>query len=200
MLTIIKENVNQIEVDKSKFIAISGHIESKDEFSSILDKIKKDYPLARHYCYALTTKEGNKYSDDGEPSGTAGKPLMQLLQNYELVNSYVVVVRYFGGVKLGVSRLLRTYVDSAKESLVNAKKGEIRTLEKVHLVLDDGDELNLLNNLKGLYGLTLENIIYNIKIEVDVFSFENIKEKINTIFKGKYEITNIENIEKILEI
>lgn len=200
MFVILKKNVSLIEVNKSKFISIVGYLDKKESFKDILDNIKKEYPMARHYCYAYVCDNYNKYSDDGEPSGTAGKPLMSLLTNNNLTNSFVVVVRYFGGIKLGASNLLRTYIESANKAIKEATLGEIISLEKTRLELDNNDELYLLTNLKDKYGLELENIIYNIKIEVDVFSKNDLKDKIKNIFKGKYDVNNIEYVSKIVEV
>ena len=200
MFVILKKNVSLIEVNKSKFISIVGYLDKKESFQNILNEIKKEYPMARHYCYAYVCDGYNKYSDDGEPSGTAGKPLMSLLTNNNLTNSFAVVVRYFGGIKLGASNLLRTYIESANKAIKEATLGEIISLEKTRLELDNNDELYLLSNLKDKYGLELENIIYNIKIEVDVFSKNDLKDKIKNIFKGKYDVNNIEHVSKIVEV
>lgn len=200
MFVILKKNVSLIEVNKSKFISIVGYLDKKESFQNILNEIKKEYPMARHYCYAYVCDNYSKYSDDGEPSGTAGKPLMSLLTNNNLTNSYVVVVRYFGGIKLGASNLLRTYIESANKAIKEGTLGEIISLEKTRLELDNNDELYLLTNLKDKYGLELENIIYNIKIEVDVFSKNDLKDKIKNIFKGKYDVNNIEHVSKIVEV
>ena len=200
MFVILKKNVSLIEVNKSKFISIVGYLDKKESFQNILNEIKKEYPMARHYCYAYVCDGYNKYSDDGEPSGTAGKPLMSLLTNNNLTNSFAVVVRYFGGIKLGASNLLRTYIESANKAIKEATLGEIISLEKTRLELDNNDELYLLTNLKDKYGLELENIIYNIKIEVDVFSKNDLKDKIKNIFKGKYDVNNIEHVSRIVEV
>lgn len=200
MLTIIEKYVSQIEVSKSKFISVVGHISNKDDFNQILNDIKKEYPFAKHYCYAYIVKEYTKSSDDGEPSGTAGKPLLTTLLNNNLVDCYVITIRYFGGVKLGASNLLRTYIESVNKSIKESKKGELVSLEKAHLILDDNDELYTLNNLKKTYCIELENIIYNNKIELDVLTKSDLVFKIKEIFKGKYIINRIDKVDRIVEV
>lgn len=108
----------------SKFIAIAFHVETVEECKEELAKIKKQYHDARHYCYAYRlSPEEDEYrsNDDGEPSGSAGKPILNQILSLELYHVMVVVVRYFGGTKLGVSGLINAYKSSARESLEGAK-------------------------------------------------------------------------------
>ncbi len=112
MMTIDKKIVQLTEVLNSKFYAIIFPLDNPDDFKTILESLKKEYKKAKHYCYAYRVGQKSKSSDDGEPSGTAGRPLLELLYKKDLNNVALVVVRYFGGTKLGASRLLRTYVQA----------------------------------------------------------------------------------------
>jgi len=107
------------EVNKSKFIAISYDVKTKEEVMKILADLRKEYSDATHVCYAYIINNGTSagMSDDGEPSGTAGKPLLSLLQVKKHSNKAVFVIRYFGKARLGASLLLRSYVNAAKETL-----------------------------------------------------------------------------------
>lgn len=108
----------------SKFIALAFHVETEDNCKEVLQKVKKTFHDARHHCYAYRInpeKEQSRSSDDGEPSGTAGKPIQNQLLSYELFNVMVVVVRYFGGTKLGVSGLITAYKTSTRDALSHAK-------------------------------------------------------------------------------
>ena len=99
----------------SKFIAIAMPVESELEIKNKISEIKKQYFDARHHCYAYIlgyNKEAYRINDDGEPSGTAGKPIHGQLLSKDLTNILVVVVRYFGGVKLGVSGLITAYKEA----------------------------------------------------------------------------------------
>lgn len=104
----------------SKFIAISAHVENEEEFKTFLEETKKEYYDARHHCYAWRLGlEEDRYrsNDDGEPSGTAGKPIYNQILSKELYNTAIIVVRYFGGTKLGVSGLINAYKTSTKEAI-----------------------------------------------------------------------------------
>lgn len=105
------------ETKKSKFIAYAYNINSKDEVEPIIKSLKHEHKSARHICYAFLINGSAGMSDDGEPKGTAGKPLLNLLLLKKQDNKLIVVVRYFGGVKLGAGGLIRAYVAAAKEEL-----------------------------------------------------------------------------------
>ena len=100
------------EVMKSKFIAILLPIKDEEEFKNILKDIRKEHRKAKHVVYAYRLGQSYKSNDDGEPKGTAGRPLLELLLKKDINNCALFVVRYFGGTKLGAGRLLRTYVQS----------------------------------------------------------------------------------------
>lgn len=104
----------------SKFLAYAYPVESEEEVKIHLDKLRKEYFDATHHCYAYRIgAEGEQFraNDDGEPSGTAGKPILGQLLSSQLTNCLVVVVRYFGGTKLGVSGLIQAYKESTAEVL-----------------------------------------------------------------------------------
>lgn len=117
----IKEGAKGIYKEKgSKFIAVSAHVENEEEFKIFLEETKKEYYDARHHCYAWRLGlEDDRYrsNDDGEPSGTAGKPIYNQILSKELYNTAIIVVRYFGGTKLGVSGLINAYKTSTKEAI-----------------------------------------------------------------------------------
>lgn len=107
----------------SKFLAFAIPVRTETEAKSHLERIRKEYFDARHHCYAYILgfdKAAYRLNDDGEPSGTAGRPIHGQLLSKDLTNTLVVVVRYFGGVKLGVSGLLNAYKTAAKDALDNA--------------------------------------------------------------------------------
>lgn len=105
---------------KSKFIANTGGIESEEEALRFIEKIKKQHWNARHHCFAYVLGERDeiqRYSDDGEPSTTAGKPILEVLKGAKIHNTIIVVTRYFGGTLLGTGGLVRAYSSAAKEGL-----------------------------------------------------------------------------------
>lgn len=112
MLIVEERYENQIEVMKSKFIGILLPIKDEEEFKSLLKDIRKEHRKAKHVVYAYRLGTSYKSNDDGEPKGTAGRPLLELLLKKDINNCALFVVRYFGGTKLGAGRLLRTYVQA----------------------------------------------------------------------------------------
>jgi uncharacterized YigZ family protein len=112
MLTVNSTFEKLTEVMGSKFIAILMPLNDDSAFKDIVAALRKEHKKARHICYAYRVGQKSKSNDDGEPKGTAGRPLLELLHKKELNNVALIVVRYFGGTKLGAGRLLRTYVQS----------------------------------------------------------------------------------------
>ena len=137
MKKIIKNGQGEYIEKKSKFIAHIFNVESEQQAAAIIAEVKKKYWDARHNCYAYIL--GNKgeiqrFSDDGEPSGTAGKPILEVLSGNECSNCLCVVTRYFGGVLLGTGGLIRAYTSASKEALDDCLTGEL--VEGVHAYLD----------------------------------------------------------------
>jgi uncharacterized YigZ family protein len=129
VLTVFGEHESEKIIEKSRFITYSAHVESEEEGRAFIAKIRSKHSLATHVCYAfISDKTGNlqRFSDDGEPQGTAGMPILEVLKNKKLFETAVAVVRYFGGVKLGAGGLVRAYSSSAAENLLGA---DIRSLE-----------------------------------------------------------------------
>ena len=111
----------------SRFIALAYPVESEEEVKQIVSQLKKEYHDARHHCYAFRLgKDGQKWraSDDGEPSGSAGRPILGQIDSLNLSDILVVVVRYFGGIKLGIPGLIRAYKTSTADALSAASKVE----------------------------------------------------------------------------
>ena len=113
------ENESILIIKNSKFICRIHQIDSKEKINKYLEQAKTDYPNATHYCYAYIIDNNMKESDDGEPSGTAGIPILQVLQNNQLDHILCIVIRYFGKIKLGASGLIRAYTKSVTSCLDN---------------------------------------------------------------------------------
>ena len=122
MAYTVKENYQQqIEVMKSKFIAYLLPLNSEEEFKITLANLRKEHKKARHIVYAYRVGMKSKSCDDGEPKGTAGHPLLELLYKKDINNVALLVVRYFGGTKLGAGRLLRTYLQTGIDVINKAE-------------------------------------------------------------------------------
>lgn len=121
--TTIEENISgEIVEKKSKFIADVFPVESEKEAFEKLEEVRKRYRDARHHVFSYRiVNEGERASDDGEPSGTAGVPILDILRGMKLQNVLVVVTRYFGGILLGTGGLVKAYSDATKEALKSAK-------------------------------------------------------------------------------
>lgn len=121
--TIKKEIETSVTEKKSKFICHIYHVESVEEAEEKLDEVRKKYHDARHNCYAYRVVEDGKiiqkYSDDGEPSGTAGAPMMMILEKNEICNVLIIVTRYFGGILLGTGGLVKAYSEATIKALEN---------------------------------------------------------------------------------
>ena len=157
---IYEKSVFQIDIMKSKFISILCPISSQEDVETLLKEVKKEYPKARHYIYAYILDQKQKSNDDGEPSGTAGKPTLELLNNQNLTNCLLITVRYFGGIKLGASRLLRTYLDSAIGAVKGARK---YTIEKTNLysVEIPIEKRFIFDEICSINGIKVSKLIYN---------------------------------------
>ena len=142
--TIASVSVGIYRDKGSKFIAIAIPVISETQIKDEIASIKKQYFDARHHCYAYILgpfKDSYRYNDDGEPSSTAGRPIYGQLLSKDLTNVLVVVVRYFGGVKLGVSGLINAYKEATKAALENAEITE-RIVTESHIVSDDYESVN----------------------------------------------------------
>ena len=110
--SINQNYIHTIEVMKSKFIAYLIPLNNEEEFKPLLASLRKEHKKARHIVYAYRVGMKSKSCDDGEPKGTAGHPLLEFLYKKDINNVALLVVRYFGGTKLGAGRLLRTYLQA----------------------------------------------------------------------------------------
>ena len=126
-------------IEKSRFLTYSAHVESEDEARAFIAEIRSKHSLATHVCYAfISDKTGNlqRFSDDGEPQGTAGVPILEVLKAKKLFETAVAVVRYFGGIKLGAGGLVRAYSSSAAENLDGADIRVVETCVEIAATVD----------------------------------------------------------------
>lgn len=177
MRTIKNNKEIEIIINKSRFICISYIINSISDVDVFLNETKEKYEGATHYCYAYIIDSYKKCSDDKEPSGTAGLPILNVLEKNELNNILVIVVRYFGGIKLGAGGLVRAYTNSVVECL----KDNIKDIKKgIKLEIKFGyDKVKIIDNIfkdKIIDKYFDEYIMYIIKISYD--EYELIKNKL----------------------
>lgn len=150
-LTIKYPSISEIKITKSGFIAQAFPLRSKSEISEIINEVRKKYYDASHHPYAYRTgidKNDFKFSDDGEPSGSAGKPILEIIDRYKVTDVLLVVTRYFGGTKLGVGGLRRAISEAADLCMSSAVIIEKLITEKIKLEFDY-TYMNVIMNLLG---------------------------------------------------
>ena len=181
MFTVLERNEITLLRDKSSFIGILVHTTSVESAKQYLLDIKKEYPKAKHYCYAYSIGGLKKSSDDGEPAGIAGRPLLELLGKKEMDETLLVVVRYFGGVLLGASRLMSTYLETGVQAINAADIVEIKNMYgyKMQVSYKEFDDLK---RISKMYGFSLENIKYEDKISCEILGEEDTGEKLVNVF------------------
>ena len=185
----IKENVSsEIVEKKSKFIANLFYVESVKEAEEIINKMNKKYFDARHNCIAYRIIENGqvieKSSDNGEPSGTAGAPMLNILQKNNLANVLIIVTRYFGGILLGTGGLVRAYSDSLQKALEKSEKVTKCMGQEFEVDLEYSEFENFkyyckINEINIVATNYLENIVCKIQVKDDK------KEKLLEDFKLK---------------
>lgn len=123
-LSVFGETVNETVIERSRFICKVRRVESEEDARAFIEEVRREHSTATHNCYAyVASEDGNimKFSDDGEPQGTAGMPMLEVLRNRRLMMTAAVVTRYFGGVKLGAGGLVRAYSGAVAACLNSAK-------------------------------------------------------------------------------
>ena len=196
MYTIKTDITNEIIIKNSKFICVLHKIYNINDINNYLEQIKKEYKDATHYCYAYIINDNKKFNDDGEPSGTAGNPIMKVLEKNNLNYILCIVIRYFGGIKLGSGGLIRAYSKSVTECLKLTNLNKLIEGYNIDIIFNYSDIENINYLLKNSYILNKtykDIIIYNVNINDEIFNklkkYKNIK--LNII--NKIEIEKDEN-------
>lgn len=190
MYTIDKNVENEIIIKNSKFITLLFKIKSKNDIANILNDVKRKYPKATHYCYAYVVDSYKKSSDDGEPGGTAGMPILNVLEKDEITNILAVVVRYFGGIKLGAGGLVRAYSKSIKDTLDLVNINELQNGKLIRLTFNYGiqDKINYIIKDEEIINKDFkEKIVYTVKVR---------NETINKLDNYQYQVLDNILIEK----
>lgn len=161
---------SSVEVKQSEFIGQAKRIRTPEEAEEFISGVRREYPDARHSCYAWILEEGikmQKYSDDGEPSGTAGMPILSVLTKNNITDAVIVVTRYFGGILLGKGGLVRAYTDAAVQAVKAAGtvKSEQGTVFSLSMNYDISEKMIFAIRSKEWH---IDDIRYSDKVEVDV--------------------------------
>ena len=192
MYFLKKEFSQTLEVKQSKFIA---HLLPFHNFPQKLEQLKKEHPKARHFVVAY--RYLNEYeqvveysSDDGEPSGTSGKPSLMVLQGQDIINAVVIVVRYFGGTKLGTGGLVRAYSDAVNLVLNAAELLEYKKESMVKISFDYGDVRKVEYECEKL-GVTVVEKKFDAKVEYLLRAPQEDIEKLLTLLPSLDSVTHI---------
>ncbi len=183
------EKTNDFEylVKKSRFIAFLYSVYKEDDISKIYDELKTANPKANHVCYAFRIFDEKetivyRFSDDGEPTGSAGKPIYNHIEGNGLINSAVFVVRYFGGIKLGVGGLVKAYGHSAKEVISSATLLEFVRFQMLKLSIDYS-ELQKLEYLLPQYNAAIIEKEFTDIVDLTVKIPEEVVKEFSTLYK-----------------
>ncbi len=189
-MNYIKEIItHQIEIDKSIFIGILFPLDDPSNIKDLIEETKMMFPKANHYCSASLYGEGLEHatsSDDGEPQRTAGIPILEVLKHNNITNVLCVVVRYFGGIKLGAGGLVRAYSKATAEVLKSAPFYEKKEMEGYHITFDYALISKVDHILEDIAIIKdkvyLENVSYQIYFkEKDISVFDEIKYQFKSI-------------------
>lgn len=190
--SIYKNGVDEFEEKKSKFIGYSFYVESEEEAQKYILEIKEKHRDATHNCHAYIIGEDGliqRYSDDGEPSGTAGVPMLEVLKKEDVKNVLVIVTRYFGGTLLGAGGLVRAYTKGAK---IGIDAGIIIDRIKYNLLEISYDYTNhgkILNHLmKNEYKVLSEEFTDAVKLKIHALSDAKIYEDLRDLTSGNIDI------------
>lgn len=170
--TLHEYGMNEIIIEKSTFIGYAKPIKSEEEAVEFINEIKKKHKDATHNVWAYTvgkTMNIQRYSDDGEPQGTAGIPTLEVIKKEDLRDVVVVVTRYFGGVKLGAGGLVRAYTKGAKVGLEAAKIIEKVMYKEVKIKVDYNQLGKVQNEIMNL-GYFIKDTLYTDEVEIIVYA------------------------------
>jgi uncharacterized YigZ family protein len=198
----------EIIIQKSRFLAHAARTETEEAAQEFIERIKKEHWNATHNCSAYMIGENDqiqKANDDGEPSGTAGVPILEVLKKKKLKDTTVVVTRYFGGIKLGAGGLIRAYGKAASEGIKAAGTVERRLMKIIHAIVDYTWLGKLENEIRSS-SFSLKEIHYLDKVNLEVFVEENqtelYREWITGLTNGQAEFEEGEYIymEKLVDL
>lgn len=197
---IFQGGCGEIIEKKSRFISHVQAVESVEEAQEFIEAVKKKYWDARHNCSAFSIGETNpltRCSDDGEPGGTAGKPILEVIQGSGICNIVIVVTRYFGGILLGTGGLVRAYTDAAKAGLENSVI--IEKVPGIRVKIDtEYTDLGKIQYILAQNQVTVENTEYTDKVEIQALFPEEEKETLKKVLtEGTGGRINMEEREEI---
>ena len=167
-----RESRFEHEVKKSRFIGIANHVASKEKAAQCIEAIRQEFPDATHHCWAYVvgnpeTSTQVRTDDDGEPSGTAGRPILNVVQHKNVGDILLVVVRYFGGIKLGAGGLVRAYSSTASGVMESLEVSMRTPLAQARLRIDYAEQRSIRRLLQEL-NVTVTTVTYGAQVEMTI--------------------------------
>lgn len=206
VILLLEGGTGEYEEKKSRFIATIRPVNSEEEATSFIAEVKKKYWDARHNCSAFIVGykgELTRCSDDGEPSGTAGRPMLEVLTSSGIKNIAVVVTRYFGGTLLGTGGLVRAYTQAVKEGLADCTVGRLSKGIWLEIIADYNDVSKIQYSLKT-HELEPEKIEYaadvTMQLRIKLKDIEMIEKEITECTAGRCLLTRGDEAEIVIKI
>lgn len=196
MYRLKEDHMDELEIKKSRFLCYMHKCLSEEEAKAFLQRIKKEHPNATHHCYAFIIGEQNELqrsNDDGEPSGTAGVPILECLMNNQMQDIIAVVVRYFGGIKLGAGGLIRAYSKSVSTALKSAVLTKKETMQKYQITFSY-DLIGKLDYYFRTQQLSILDKIYDEMVTYTFLSKTDLREDFSELSNGAYLPEYLETI------
>lgn len=200
--TIEKVSTGLYREKGSKFIAVAHPFDDVQMLEDILEPIRKEHPKARHHCYAYELGiDGNTFriNDDGEPSGSAGRPIMSQIKSHNITNTLIVVTRFFGGTKLGIPGLIHAYKTAAEDALLQNTIITKYLYDHFSLSFDYSHLGETLNVLKQLDIPVLEKT-YNSGVTLEIGMRQSLTEELILRMRAKLAKKSIEEVATLEEI
>ncbi len=197
LITVKQNSTKELIIKKSRFIADIYPLKEEQEAKKIIENVRKKNPNANHVVFAYTVglnREIQRMSDNGEPVGTAGKPVLDAITKNNLINVLITVTRYFGGIKLGAGGLIRAYSQSASQTIENAQLATLVNYDRLQLIFD----YSLIDKLK--YFIEKQKAVvmetnYQTKgqpvILVETSDSKNFQKRLIDLFSGRIIVKKI---------
>ncbi len=197
LITVKQNSTKELIIKKSRFIADIYPLKEEQEAKKIIENVRKKNPNANHVVFAYTVglnREIQRMSDNGEPVGTAGKPVLDAITKNNLINVLITVTRYFGGIKLGAAGLIRAYSQSASQTIENAQLATLVNYDRLQLIFD----YSLIDKLK--YFIEKQKAVvmetnYQTKVQavilVETSDSKNFQKRLIDLFSGRIIVKKI---------
>ncbi|MGM0640486.1 MAG: IMPACT family protein [Thermotogota bacterium] len=197
--SIFKNQETKINIKRSEFIGNCAKVDTEEQAKDFIKEINDKYKNANHNCWAYYVKENRfiyNFSDNGEPSGTAGKPIHGEIQKHDLENIVIVITRFFGGIKLGVRGLIEAYSQTAAETLKNSNIVQYRDTHIFKAQTDYSNYSEIERFLKREIGWKIEKINYTDKVDFEISIDEKKLENLKKIIENRVSFFKFQKIEE----